>query len=58
MTEMLYYWMGTPLSELPREELEKLFIEARKEIDDMNEKYLRAKTEHIHDLATIARRKR
>lgn len=54
---MVHYWMGRPLSEIPREELEREFVKAYKQIQDMQGQYLKAKTDHINDLASMARRR-
>lgn len=52
----VHYWMGRPVSEIPREELEQLFVEACKKINDMNGQFVEAKINHINDLAAVRKR--
>jgi hypothetical protein len=51
------YWMDRPLSELPRDELEREFCAAHREIQRLNKELCDRSVAHVHDLADAARRR-
>jgi len=53
---LLVYWMGEPLSNLPREELENLFIAAHARINELERELCDLSIQHIQDLGRLARR--
>lgn len=53
---MIVYWCGEPLSDMPREELEREFVAAHHEIQKLNERIAEMSVRHIQDLGILARR--
>jgi hypothetical protein len=53
--EMVGYWMGAPLNEVPREELEEALIDAHRQITLLNRQLCEVSVRHIRDLAAMGR---
>jgi hypothetical protein len=51
------YWMGVPISEMPREELEREFVAAHRRIQELERNICERSVEHIRDLAEMRLRK-
>lgn len=51
-----YYWMGRPLSEIPREELERALVKVCEMLTDLQGVNLRRSTQHINDLVAVRKR--
>lgn len=51
------YYMGVPLSEMPREELEATLCDAYQQIETLRHELCTRSVEHINDLAAMARRR-
>lgn len=54
---LLVYWKGEALSDLPRDELEREFVAAHQEIQQLREEHAAMSVRHIQDLAVLARRR-
>ena len=53
--DQIAYWMGVPITELPRAELEQALIDTFRELQAAQEAMHRSSVAYIHDLAAMAR---
>lgn len=49
------YWDGVPISEMPRDELEREFVAAHQEIELLRSELAARSVQHIQDLAAAAK---
>lgn len=54
--EEIAFWMGVPLSKLPRSELEAALVQMARENANLRDELLASQTRGIRDLAEMARR--
>lgn len=58
MTDKIALWMGQPISEMPREEMEDVLADAYRRIAELEADLCESRCAHINDLAVSVSRLR
>ncbi len=55
MPDEIALWMGVPLSEMPRDELEQALIDTSRQLQEAQDRAHKASVGRVHDLVAMRR---